>query len=103
MRMLVQFGQVLGIGIRVQLGYGVLVVVCRLFAWGMRVTVRVLVGVHVLMGMGVDRSIRMPVLMRMGMRVNVRVRVVVFNLGRHDIVLLSRVRKNPTALALPEF
>jgi hypothetical protein len=76
--MLMEFGHEFGGA--VQFIDGVLVVVRRLLARGMRV----LVQMGVLMSVRVDRSISMPVLMGM----DVRVSMLVSDFRRHRVVLL---------------
>ena len=87
MPMLVQFGQVFGIGMLVQLGQGMLVVVPQLLARGMGMQMRVLVRMRVFMGMRMDCSFVMPVLVGMAMGVDMRMSVLVFGFGRHGIGL----------------
>lgn len=86
--MLVQFGQMLGAGVFVQLFNRVLVVVCRFLAGGMNVEMRVLVRVGVLVGVGMLRPVCVRVLVGMDVRMHVNVRVSVLDLSCHGIFLL---------------
>ncbi len=74
-----QFGQVLGSGVLVQLLNRVIVLVFRFLAWGVNVGVRVLVRVGVLVSVRMLRPVCVRVLVVVDVRMDVRVRVFVLN------------------------
>ena len=67
----------------------VVVLVYRLFAWGVDMVMCVLVRMGVLMGVGMHHAVRVPVLVRVDVRMDVRVRVVMLDLTCHHTLLKS--------------
>ncbi len=86
MPVLVQFRHVFGV--LVQLLDRVLMVVDGFFPFVVSMGVRMLVRMGVLVFVGVNRPIVMPVLVAVAMGVNVPVGMFVFDLGRHGFFLL---------------
>ena len=66
-----------------------LVLVYRLFAWGVDVMMCVFVRMGVLMGVGMHHAICVPVLVGVRVRVDVRVWVVMLDLTCHRMFLLK--------------
>jgi hypothetical protein len=89
MPVLVQFRQMFG-GV-VQFLDRVLMVVDGFFPLVVNMGVGVLVRMGVLVFVGVNRPIVMPVLVAVAMGVNVLVGMVVFDLGRHRLFLLFKI------------
>jgi hypothetical protein len=77
--MFMQFGQVLGRGVAVQLLHRVFVIVFRFLAWSMNVEMRMLVRMGVFVGVRMHCPVCMPVLVGMDMRMHMGVSVSVFD------------------------
>jgi hypothetical protein len=67
----------------------VVVLVYRLFAWGVDVVMCVFVRMGVFMGVGVYHAVRVPVLVGVYVRMDMCVRVVMLDLTCHRIFLLK--------------
>jgi hypothetical protein len=92
--MFMQCGCGLGSGVSVQILFRMFVDVHRLFAWGMNVRMRMLVGVGVLVCMGMHDPIGVRMLMRVDVGMDVGVGMIVFDLLCHGVFLLWTGEKN---------
>jgi len=88
MSVLMQFGQVLGRSVFVQLVTRMLMDMLGLLPGSMNVRMRMLMRVDMIVGVRMDGAVGMLVLVGVDMRVGVY--VFVFDLGCHDILLLGR-------------
>ncbi len=93
MPMFVQFGQVLGGGVAVQLLNRVLVIVFGFLARSVNVAMRVLVQVGVLVGVRVLCAVCVRVLVSVDVGMHVRVRMFVLDWSRHGVFLLPNGRE----------
>lgn len=82
-----QFGFVFGSGVFVQLLNRVLVLVFRFLTWGVDVRMRVLVRVGVLVGVRMLCAVCVRVLVGVDVGMHMRMRVSMFDLSRHGVVL----------------
>ena len=85
-----QFGQVLGSGVFVQLLNRVLVAVFGFLAWGVNVGMRMLVRVGVLVGVRVLCPVCVRVLVGVDVCMEMRVRMAMFDWIRHGVFPLIK-------------